>query len=134
MLARMLPVYIAIFFGGAIGSVARFGMAAFIAQRFGETFPLGTVLVNILGSFLIGLIAGTTNPDNGLMVSPVIRQGLMTGVMGGFTTFSSFSLQTINLLQDGEIFYASLNVVISVVACLLVCWLGIICSHLFLPR
>lgn len=131
---NLFPIYVAVFFGGAAGSVARMWLSLFLAQRYGEIFPIGTLVVNVLGSLVIGLLAGLTNPDTGILVSPVVRQGLMVGVLGGFTTFSSFSLQTIELLQNNEFLYAGLNIVLSVVLCLVACWLGFVLSNLILHR
>ena len=116
--------YLWIAIGGAIGSVARFWFSGVIAQRFGETFPLGTLLVNITGSFAIGFFATLTAPDGRVLASPSFRQFFMIGICGGYTTFSSFSIQTLNLAQDGEWLYAGLNVVSSVVLCLVAVWLG----------
>jgi fluoride exporter len=116
--------YLWIAIGGALGSVARFWFSGFVAQRFGETFPLGTILVNVTGSFAIGFFATLTSPDGRVLVSPSFREFFMIGICGGYTTFSSFSLQTLNLANDGEWLYAGLNVVFSVVLCLLAVWLG----------
>ena len=90
----------------------------------GETFPAGTLFVNVFGSFLIGLLAVMTGPDGRILMSSAYRQFYMVGVLGGFTTFSSFSLQTLTLLQDGEWFYAGANIVLSVVLCLVGVWGG----------
>jgi len=104
--------------GGAVGSAARFGLASMIDARLG-TLPWGTLTVNVLGSFVIGLFVGLTGPDGALMVSPVTRAFVTIGILGGFTTFSSFSLQTIMLMQDGEWLWAAGNVIVSVVLCLI---------------
>ena len=116
--------YLWIAIGGALGSVARFWFSGLVAQRFGETFPLGTILVNVTGSFAIGFFATLTSPDGRVLVSPSFREFFMIGICGGYTTFSSFSLQTLNLANDGEWLYAGLNVVLSVVLCLVAVWLG----------
>ncbi len=109
--------------GGAAGSVARYLMASAIQKATGWEFPLGTVLVNVLGCFLIGLLyvwlVARHDPRNDL------RALLMVGVMGGFTTFSSFSLETVVLAQNGNLMSAALNVVISVLACLAGTVLGV---------
>src|SRR4030095_673066 len=94
--------YLVVAIGGALGSVTRFWLSGAIAQRFGETFPAGTLLVNISGSLVIGFFAALTSPDGRLLVSPSFRQFFMIGVLGGYTTFSSFSLQTLALARDGE--------------------------------
>jgi CrcB protein len=118
------PVFIAVALGSAIGGAARYGVSGLVARSFGETFPWGTLVVNVAGSLLIGLVATVTGPDGRLLVSPVARQFAMPGFFGGFTTFSSFSLQTLSLAQDGEWLWAAGNVVLSVVLCLVGVWLG----------
>jgi CrcB protein len=110
--------------GSALGGATRYGLSGLVARSFGETFPWGTLVVNVLGSFLIGFVATVAGPDGRLLVSPVTRQFLMPGIFGGFTTFSSFSLQTLSLAQDGEWSWAAANVVLSIVLCLAGVWLG----------
>ncbi len=110
--------------GSALGGAARYAVSGLVARSIGETFPFGTLAVNVLGSFAIGLVAVLTGPDGPLLVDPRLRQALTLGVLGGFTTFSSFSLQTLALLQDGEWLLAAANVAVSVVACLLAVWAG----------
>ena len=110
--------------GSALGGAARYWCSGVIATRFGESFPWGTILVNVVGSFLIGLVATLTDPDGRLLLGPTARQFLMIGLFGGFTTFSSFSLQTLNLVQDSEWLQAGGNIIGSVVLCLLAVWLG----------
>ncbi len=80
--------------GGALGTGARFWASGVIAQRFGEFFPIGTLVVNITGSFAIGFFAALANAEGGFLVSAGWRQFLMIGVCGGYTTFSSFSIST----------------------------------------
>ena len=120
--------------GGALGSLARFWMSGWVAVRFGESLPVGTLLVNALGSFVIGLFAGLTDPDGRWLVQPGVRQFVMAGVCGGFTTFSSFSLQTLHLVRAGEWFWAGWNVAGSVFLCLAAVWLGSVCALLFSGR
>ena len=110
--------------GGFIGTGARYGLNGVISQRFGETFPLGTLVINILGSFVIGVVFVATGPDSPVLVSAEVRQFLMIGILGGFTTFSSFSLQTLTLLREGDVGAAILNVTLSVVVGLLAAWAG----------
>src|SRR5882757_81132 len=109
--------------GGAVGSIARYLMASSIQTATGWEFPIGTVLVNILGCFLIGilyvLLVARPDPRHEL------RALLMVGVMGGFTTFSSFSLETVTMATNGNYTGATLNVVISVAACLVGTVLGV---------
>jgi len=121
-----VSTYLWIAAGGALGSMARYACSSLVAGWFGETFPLGTLIINVLGSFVIGLFAGLTGPDGRLMVSGDIRQFVMVGICGGYTTFSSFSYQTLTLAQDGEYARAGVNVVASVVLCLLAVWLGFV--------
>src|SRR5881392_2436198 len=116
--------YILVMAGGALGTGARFWLSGFVAKRGGELFPLGPLVVNITGSFTIGFIAGFTDPEGSFLVSPRIRQFLMIGVCGGYTTFSSFSLQTLDLVRDGAWFKAGLNTLLSFACCLIAVWLG----------
>ena len=116
--------YLVVALGSALGGAARFGLSGVVARSFGETFPWGTLVVNVLGSFLIGFVATVTGPDGRLLASPASRQFLMPGIFGGFTTFSSFSLQTLSLAQEGEWLQAGGNVAGSVVLCLVGVWLG----------
>ena len=116
--------YIWIAVGSALGGAFRYWCSGVAARLLGETFPWGTLLVNILGSFVIGVFFTLTGPDGRLLVSPNIRQFVMVGLCGGYTTFSSFSLQTLNLIRDGEILYAGANIVASVLLCMLAVWIG----------
>lgn len=116
--------YLWIALGGALGSVGRYWINGMVSHRFGETFPLGTLAINVTGSFAIGLFAGLTGPDGKWLAPPGFRQFFMIGVCGGYTTFSSFSLQTLSLAQDGEWLYAGLNILGSVALCLIAVWLG----------
>ncbi len=119
-----MQIYLWIGVGSALGGMARFWCSGVTARLIGETFPWGTLLVNVLGSLIIGFIATMTAPDGRLLMGTVERQFIMIGLCGGFTTFSSFSLQTLNLLNDGEWLYAGLNIGASVILCLLAVWLG----------
>jgi CrcB protein len=116
--------YFWIFLGGGIGSVARFTASGLVARHFGETFPWGTLAVNASGSLVIGFFATVAGPDGAWLVSPTARQFVMIGICGGYTTFSSFSLQTLALAQEGEWLKAGGNTLFSVVLCLLAVWLG----------
>jgi CrcB protein len=118
--------YIWVGLGGALGTVARFWASGFVARHFGETFPWGTIIVNVTGSFAIGVFAALTSPDGRWLISPTFRQFFALGVCGGYTTFSSFSLQTLSLARDGEWLDAAANILLSVVLCLLGVWLGYI--------
>jgi len=110
--------------GSALGGGARYWCSGLVARTVGETFPWGTLTVNAAGSLVIGLIAALTGPDGRLLVASETRQFIMMGVLGGFTTFSSFSLQTLSLAQDGEWLRAGLNVAASVAVCLVAVWAG----------
>src|SRR5438105_5594788 len=109
--------YILVAVGGALGSVARFWFSGLVSRHFGETFPWGTLLVNVSGSFAIGLFFTLTEPEGSWLVRPSWRELVMVGICGGYTTFSSFSLQTLNLARDGEWLYAGSNAVLSLALC-----------------
>ena len=125
--------YLWVAIGGALGSVGRFWLGGLVSGKFGETFPWGTIFVNVTGSFLIGLFASLAVPE-GRMDSQsraFTTQFLMYGICGGYTTFSSFSLQTLNLLRDREWFYAGGNILLSVVVCMAAVWLGFLLGSVF---
>jgi len=122
----MLKTYFAIMCGGAFGTAMRYWLSGFLASRYGETFPVGTLVVNITGCFVIGLFNTLTGPEGSIMTSSLTRQVVMIGILGGYTTFSSFSLQTLNLLQDGEWLRAGMNIFLSV----LLCMVGVFLGHL----
>lgn len=115
-------LYIAI--GSALGGMARYWCSGLVAARIGESFPWGTVFINILGSFVIGFFATFSGPDSRFLISLELRQFVMVGLCGGYTTFSSFSLQTLNLIRDGDLAAAGANIGLSVFLCLLAVWLG----------
>lgn len=110
--------------GSALGGVARYWCSGIIANLVGETFPWGTLIVNVVGSFLIGLIATVSGTDGRFIISAEARQFLMVGILGGFTTFSAFSLQTLSLARDGQWLLVGANIVGSVVLCLIMVWAG----------
>lgn len=116
--------YLWVAIGAAIGGVGRYWLSGIVAERIGETFPWGTLVINVTGSFVIGFFATLTGPDGRVLVGTNVRQFVMTGICGGYTTFSSFSLQTLNLTRDGEWLYAGGNITLSVVLCLVAVWLG----------
>ncbi len=118
----MTPIFIAL--GGALGSLVRWWISQALALAFGPQFPWGTLFVNVTGSLLIGMAAGGSWNDARLIDSPFVRYFFMVGICGGYTTFSAFSLQTLALLQAGEVGRAGLNVFASVAACLAATWAG----------
>jgi CrcB protein len=122
--SEKLAVYLCVGLGGALGGMGRFWLSGLAAQRFGETFPWGTLLVNVSGSLTIGLFAALTGPDGRLLVGPRFSQFFMAGLCGGYTTFSSFSLQTLNLVREGQWAYAAANAFASLALCLLAVWIG----------
>jgi CrcB protein len=126
-----MTLYLWIALGSALGGVTRFALSGLAADHFGVTFPWGTLLVNVTGSFVIGFVNTLAGPEGRMFVSGTTRQFVMTGICGGYTTFSSFSLQTLNLAQDGEWLRAGGNVVFSVVCCLVAVWLGHIAALSF---
>ena len=97
-----MGLYFWIAIGSALGGVARYWCSGVAARLIGETFPWGTLIVNVVGSFIIGFFATLTGPDGRIFVGTTARQFVMIGLCGGYTTFSSFSLQTLNLMNDGE--------------------------------
>jgi CrcB protein len=118
----MLYVWVAL--GGAIGSVARYACSVTAARWLGMGFPWGTLFVNVTGSFAIGLLAALVAADGRPLLGADARALLLVGVLGGFTTFSSFSLDTLALARSGALGAAALNIGSSLVLCLVGVWLG----------
>lgn len=124
---QLINQYLVIALGGALGSVLRFGLGSSIdsaVSRGGQIFPWGTIVVNITGCFVIGLFATLTGAEGRWLVPPLVRPFVMIGILGGYTTFSSFTLQTLNLWNDNQRWEALANVLISVVLCLVGVWSG----------
>jgi CrcB protein len=119
-----MGAWIAVAVGGAMGSVARFWLAGAMTALTGPRFPWGTLLINVFGSFVIGLVAGITLTPDRVGMHPDVRIFLMTGICGGFTTFSAFSLQTLELMQSGDAVPAFGYAVASVVLCVLATYCG----------
>ena len=119
-----MNAYLLVAAGGAAGSVARYAIGLAVARLAGPGFPWGTVLINIAGSFIIGWFAELTAPYGRMPATEATRALVMAGLCGGFTTFSAFSLQTIDLLRAGQTWRAVANVGGSVVLCLLATALG----------
>jgi CrcB protein len=126
--------YIVVMLGGALGTGARFWASGLVAERAGEFFPLGTLIVNVTGSFAIGFLAAFADPEGRFLLSPRFREFFLVGVCGGYTTFSSFSLQTLDLIRDGDWFKAGLNTLLSFACCLAAVWLGRILALTILPK
>jgi CrcB protein len=116
--------YLWIGLGSAIGGMARYWSFGMMARMAGETFPYGTLTVNIVGSLVIGFIMAVTGDQGRLLVSPAVRQFVMPGLCGGFTTFSTFSLETLLLARDGQWSRAGVNIAASVALCLAGVWAG----------
>ncbi len=119
-----MMTYFWIGLGSALGGMARYGCSDVVARVMGYTFPWGTLLVNVTGSLIIGFFATIAGPDGRMFVGETAKQFVMIGVLGGYTTFSAFSLQTLALVQDGEWLHAGANVAASVVLCLAAVWIG----------
>ena len=113
---------ISIAIGGAAGSLCRYGMSNGIYLLLGRSFPYGTLAVNILGSFIMGIVYILMIER--ASISEELRAGITIGLLGAFTTFSTFSIETINLIESGEILKAGLNILFSVTLCIVGCWLG----------
>ena len=118
----MIWWYVAL--GSAVGGVARFALASLVQQRAGPNFPLGTLVVNISGSFVLGLVLRYALGTQA--ISPEVRALLTTGFCGGYTTFSTFTYDTMVLLEDGQTSRAGLYVLLSVALSLAGAWLGIL--------
>ena len=118
--------YFWIALGSALGGMARYWCSGLVADRVGAFFPWGTLIVNVVGSFIIGFVATLTGPDGRVIMHTDARQFIMVGFCGGYTTFSSFSLQTLDLIHDGEWLLAAANITLSVVACLV----AVVAGHL----
>ena len=124
-----MMLYFWIFLGAGLGGVARFALSGLVAHHFGESFPWGTLIINVTGSFIIGFFATLTAPPDGkFLVNGTARQFVMTGILGGYTTYSSFSLQTLNLARDGQWLHAAANTGGTLVLCFIGVWLGHICA------
>jgi CrcB protein len=112
----MMYVYVAL--GSALGGMARYGVALLVARLLGSGFPWGTILINVVGSFIISFFGTLTLAGGPLPATMGLRVFVMVGICGGFTTFSSFSLQTLELAQDDAWVAAFANVALSLVLCL----------------
>ena len=114
---------------GLVGTLARYWLSGVVARQYGETFPWGTMAVNLIGCFLAGAIFYLT--EERFLLSPTLRTIILIGFLGGFTTFSSYGLQTFTLLRDGEVGLATLNIAVSNTVGLLMVWAGyVMCKAL----
>lgn len=120
----MLINFVAIALGGALGAVGRFVSSQWIYSLLGRSFPYGTLFVNFVGSFIMGFLAIVLIER--LIAGPELRAFLLIGFLGSFTTFSTFSLETVNLFSGGESFKAFVNMFASLFVCVSACWLGMI--------
>jgi len=111
---------------GLIGTLLRYWLSGLVARQYGETFPWGTLVVNLVGCFLAGAVFYVT--EERFLISPTLRTVILIGFLGGFTTFSSYGLQTFTLLRDGEIGWAAVNIAASNVFGLLMVWTGYVVS------
>lgn len=115
--------------GGFIGSVCRYGLSSMLYRVLGDRFPYGTLAVNIIGCFTIGFVM--TLFETRFLVQPYLRLFITIGILGGFTTFSTFSYETIEILKGGNIMMGVLNILGSVIICLAATWLGSVAGKLF---
>jgi fluoride exporter len=109
--------------GSALGGIARHATSLFVGPRYGEAFPWATLIVNVTGSFAIGICAALLVAQRSSHAQ-WLRELVMIGFLGGFTTFSAFSLQTLQMMRDGKMSFALLNILGHVVTCLIAVWLG----------
>ena len=113
--------------GGAIGALLRFWMSTGIHNLLGRGFPYGTLAVNVVGSLLMGFLYVMLIDK--LPLGPAWRAALLVGLLGAFTTFSTFSIETLNLMEEGELIKAFLNIMLSVVLCLMAAWVGVLAGR-----
>ena len=130
----MWRAYLAVMAGGAAGVGARMFLSGWIAKHWGEAFPWGTMIINVSGCIIIGAFTGLTDPESMWMTSPLVRQVVTIGMLGGFTTYSSFSMQTIKLLEAGEVLHGLANIFLTLVLCLLGTWGGLVLARLLQTR
>jgi CrcB protein len=121
---NLVAAYLVIGLGSALGGVARYGCGLLAAMLLPVVFPWMTIVINVIGSFVIGFFATLTGPDGRLLVGTLWRQFVMVGICGGYTTFSAFSLETFNLVRAGRPLAAGANLMLSLVFCLIAVWLG----------
>lgn len=115
-----------IILGGGIGSLARYSVSGWVHGKYAGVFPLGTLTVNLVGSFLIGVLWALFESAT---MSPALRVFLFIGILGGFTTFSTYSLETLSLVRDGEVRTALLNILVNNVGGILLAFAGFVCTR-----
>lgn len=120
---------ISVMLGGALGALLRVVIASAVMQRFSSGFPYGTLTVNVLGSLLIGFVFVFL--QHKFVDNVILRYGVIAGLLGGFTTFSAFSLETLNLLSNGQLMAGMSNVIVSVVICVMATLVGVAMARLF---
>jgi fluoride exporter len=126
---RMVQRYAMVGLAGMLGTLARYLLSGWLDRKAGGTFPAGTLAVNLAGCFIAGFLFHWT--EERFLVDPVLRAALLIGFLGGFTTFSSFGLQTFTLLRDGEYWFAVLNFAVTNLAGLFLVWAGYVFSKLW---
>ncbi len=119
-----MKALILIAIGGAAGAVLRYGASLSVYSLLGRGFPYGTLFVNVSGSLLMGLLSVMMLER--FDIGPEWRAAVLVGVLGSFTTFSTFSIETLNLLEQGDVMRATLNIVLSVLVCLVAVWFGVL--------
>ena len=120
----MIKTLVFIAGGGAVGAILRYSASLGVYSLFGRGFPYGTLFVNVVGSLLMGILSIILLDR--FNVGPEWRAAILVGLLGAFTTFSTFSIETMNLLEQGDLTRAMLNIAVSVVLCLLAVWVGLI--------
>ena len=123
-MALSLPQILVIMLGGSLGALMRFIISNSMTEKFGNSFPYGTLTVNVLGSFVMGFLAMFLVERIGL--DPLLRLGIFVGFLGAFTTFSTFSMETLNLFEQGESLRALMNIFVNVLLSVLAVWLGVL--------
>ena len=126
-----MSTYLWIAAGSGLGGMARYASAGLVTAQFGTAFPWGTLAINVVGSFLIGMVAALTGPEGPWSVSPDLQRFLTVGFLGGFTTFSAFSVDTLQLFRDGAMVRAGANIGLSVGLCLLAVGVGFAAGYAF---
>jgi fluoride exporter len=121
--------YVLVFVGGGMGAAARYWLSGWVPGKIQSDFPVGTLAVNMLGCFLIGLLMSAF--EERFLAQPSVRVFLTIGILGGFTTFSTFSFETVALIRDGEVLFATMNILVSILTCLGGTALGMYIGRLF---